>query len=850
MSDLKTSLLVNRQVPEFVREEYPLFITFLEAYYEFLETQQGTQKNDLTAKAKSLRDVSDVDASIDEFETNFFNNYAALIPKNVEVDKAFLIKNVLPLYLAKGNESAFKLLFRMLFNDEVDILLPKNNILRASDGKWTIDNILKLETDVRSLHVANGNTSPTASATGNTTFILAQQVDADDIEVYVNDVIQTEVTDFFIRKETRKLVFNTAPAANSVIKVVYNDFNIELLNNRQITGDTSGATAIVERAVPRIITDQLNFGLPFELFINNKTITGSFVNGEAVSTTIIDADENLINLEADTFSILTKINVIDGGSGYNIADPVVIVGGGADIGATAEVEDISTGYTNRIVVNYGGSGFKAASIVSSIGLPTLITGAVDAVNTAHYSANTYIITDDIIANYASINISDPDYGFPGPYTENSATRIVDALTPLEVTGLGPMTNVVVLFSNTSVNTTSLDSEGAIYQAGNNFFDIKSFRSVGRIDVLNSGTNYTVGDEVIFGANPSGTYGFGAAAAVRTINVSTGAVQSIAIEPPRISGTANILNNSAIITGTGTSFDTDLQVGDRIIISGQSRFVNAISSPTSANVNVAFTFTDGTIFSNNRFVGSYSKGIVGGVNYTQNNFPTVTISSNTGTSANIAITSLMGDGESLEAFSDTVAGQILSIKLTSGGIGYEYIPQVDLTNSGDGNATANAVVGSSYVTLPGRWTTSDSILSSAERKLQGANYYVEYSYVTSSLTEFSRYKEVLRQLLHPAGMINYADLNKEVTSNADNVITTTIKTTDVSGLISVTNGSVFVTGTNTKFNIANTNGVITIGSNVAVNGEIRTIDSIISNTNLSVSVAFTTNSSAQTLIVVT
>ena len=156
MSDLKTSLLVNRQVPEFVREEYPLFITFLEAYYEYLETKQGTQINDLTAKAKDLKYLSDVDLSIEDFESNFFNSYATLIPKDVEVDKAFLIKNVLPLYLAKGSESAFKLLFRMLFNDEVDIILPKNNVLRASDGKWTIDNVLRIETDIRSLYTANG----------------------------------------------------------------------------------------------------------------------------------------------------------------------------------------------------------------------------------------------------------------------------------------------------------------------------------------------------------------------------------------------------------------------------------------------------------------------------------------------------------------------------------------------------------------------------------------------------------------------------------------------------------------------------------------------------------------------
>ena len=61
MADYKTSLLVNRQVPEFIRDEHPLFISFLEAYYEFLENKQGTQKNDLTRVAKDLRDLSNVD---------------------------------------------------------------------------------------------------------------------------------------------------------------------------------------------------------------------------------------------------------------------------------------------------------------------------------------------------------------------------------------------------------------------------------------------------------------------------------------------------------------------------------------------------------------------------------------------------------------------------------------------------------------------------------------------------------------------------------------------------------------------------------------------------------------------
>lgn len=84
--DLKTSILVNRQVPEFVRDEYPTFVTFLEAYYQFLEgtANTGTTANTLVTTAKSLRDIRDVDSSLEEFETNFYNTYASLIPLDVQ----------------------------------------------------------------------------------------------------------------------------------------------------------------------------------------------------------------------------------------------------------------------------------------------------------------------------------------------------------------------------------------------------------------------------------------------------------------------------------------------------------------------------------------------------------------------------------------------------------------------------------------------------------------------------------------------------------------------------------------------------------------------------------------------
>ena len=851
MSDLKTSLLVNRQVPEFIREEYPLFITFLEAYYEYLETKQGTQKNDLTTKAKDLKYLSDVDLSIEDFESNFFNSYATLIPKDVEVDKAFLIKNILPLYLAKGSESAFKLLFRMLFNDEVDIILPKNNVLRASDGKWTIDNVLRIETDIRSLYTANGNTSVNAIASGNTTFLLAQEPTDGDVLVYVNGVLKTELTDYFFRKETKKLIFYTAPSANSEVKIVYSDFNIELLNNRKVTGITSGATALIEKATERIITDQLNLGFPFELFINDKTLLGTFQQGEIVEVDIVADDDTIITLESDTFSFVNRILVIDGGSSYNVGDVVIVTGGGASEDATAIVDDVVEGYIDSITITYGGAGFVSGGdiVVSNIASPFLLDLAIDGVDptgVANSTSNTYSVNSDVIADYANTLISAANYGFPSTViaSENVSTVITDALTSLEISSLGPITNVLVIFSNTNTSISpTLDGYGATYTLGNSTFSIKTFGSVGRIKINNGGTGYTVGDEILFGSNPTGTNGRGAAAAVKSV-LANGQITQIEIQPIRVAGTANISNNIAEIIGTGTNFGSDIRVGDRIIINNESRYINSISNTTHANVNVNFTTT-----STGRKIGRYGIYPAGGIGYTQDNFPTVTVSSISGVNANIEISSTMSNGELLTPFiGNTQPGQIVSIKVISGGSGYEFIPQVDLTGAGSGTATANAQIEAGYVTLPGRWRTSDSILSTSERKLQGRDYYVDYSYVTSSLTEFSKYKTILKQLMHPAGFVNYADLNelKLITSNTITISTTSTNT--ISGTVNVTASSIFVTGTNTKFNIANTNGIISIGSNVAVNGVIRTISSIISNTNLAVSSAFTSNATAQTLII--
>jgi len=834
MADQKTSLLINRQVPEFVREEHPNFIAFLEAYYEFLENKQGTKKNDLITKSKDLRYISDVDASIAEFENNFFNTYGNLIPRDVEVDKAFLIKHILPLYLAKGSDKSFQLLFRLLFNQEVEIVKPNQSILRASDGKWLIENAFRTEQGVYSVYTGNGST---------TTFKLAQVVTASDISVYVNGVLQT--SGFNIRRETRKLIFNVAPVDNATIEILYDNFDFDLLTNRKITGQVSGASALVERTAQKTVN-----AVPiFELYINTKTLLGTFENGETATLDIIDPDDNtLITIRVHGLSILRSIYIIDGGASYNVGDPVIITGGDATREAEAVVSEVFSGFINQIRVLAGGTGFKTGSNVYVIGTGSgSLTMAIDAVDDSGVNvANFFVVNTDRIADYGSIAINAANYGFNASVvTENVNSKIIDALSFTTVNDIGPITNVAILFANAAFAfVPTLDADSAPFQANGTTHHVLSSHSLGRVKINSGGLNYQIGDELIFTETQPMAIGIGAAAAVTSI-ATNGAITKVELQPSRISGTANTFGSSNVtIIGTNTIFQDELRVGDRIMINNESRYINAISSNTSLNVNVNFTYA-----TTGKKVGKYGDYPIGGQNYNQLYPPTVTVLSTTGTSANLSMIALMGDGENLFATADQDPGAITKIRIIDAGSGYAFPPQIDLSQSGDGTALANSAIEPSYVTFPGRWTTSDSILSTSERVIQGREYFVDYSYVLSSQVEFTKFKDLFKSLIHPAGFIDYAQYNINEVVLANNVSRGVITIANtIAGTVNV-NSSIYITGTNTRFNVVN-NKVITIGSKIAVNSEIRYINAIYSNGTMTVNSAFTITSNDETLVIVT
>ena len=63
----KTSLIVSHQLPDFVRSHHPKFITFMEKYYEFMESANSTSS--LAGPLYASRKLVDYrDADYTDFE--------------------------------------------------------------------------------------------------------------------------------------------------------------------------------------------------------------------------------------------------------------------------------------------------------------------------------------------------------------------------------------------------------------------------------------------------------------------------------------------------------------------------------------------------------------------------------------------------------------------------------------------------------------------------------------------------------------------------------------------------------------------------------------------------------------
>lgn len=126
MNKTPISVALERQIPEYIRGEYDLFVKFIKAYYEFLDQ---TQQRD-------LEDIRSINKTLDEFVIRFKKELSVLFPTNSLANERFILERIREFYQSRGSKESYQFLFKALFNKDSDIFYPSTQILRASDGKW------------------------------------------------------------------------------------------------------------------------------------------------------------------------------------------------------------------------------------------------------------------------------------------------------------------------------------------------------------------------------------------------------------------------------------------------------------------------------------------------------------------------------------------------------------------------------------------------------------------------------------------------------------------------------------------------------------------------------------------
>lgn len=131
------SKIFKQAVPKFILDEYPLFVEFIEAYYEWLDQN----KNPVEFLQNGQR-YFDIDTTLDEFVEHFKKTYLEGFPKNLqihqnaELNQRNLIKRIRDFYKIKGNQKSIELLFRIVSDSETIVEYPREYMFTLSSGNY------------------------------------------------------------------------------------------------------------------------------------------------------------------------------------------------------------------------------------------------------------------------------------------------------------------------------------------------------------------------------------------------------------------------------------------------------------------------------------------------------------------------------------------------------------------------------------------------------------------------------------------------------------------------------------------------------------------------------------------
>jgi hypothetical protein len=308
------SPFIQSQFPEFYRKEGKNFIAFVRAYYEWMESNGNTINY-----TRSLLDDFDIDTTATEFIKHFKATYFESLPNNIKTDKALLTKHILELYRSKGTPQAYHLLFRIIFNEDIDLYIPGDHLFTLSDAEWIVPQYIEVSDHVY-LQYLEGKRIYNSSASGIVETVATKVVSGKVINVV------------FISNLVGNFKFGE--------KIFCDDLYVSILDNTTLLSGYEYSLLSSD--------DQANYSLVF-----------------------VDSGAPII------IGSLSAVTVQNGGTDYSVGDLLSVSGSGR--GGIAKVTSIKkeNGKVKFTLVN-GGFGFSTNAVVTVTS--TSGAGATFAVN--------------------------------------------------------------------------------------------------------------------------------------------------------------------------------------------------------------------------------------------------------------------------------------------------------------------------------------------------------------------------------------------------------------------------------------------------------------------------------------
>lgn len=198
------SSLISRQLPDFVRSDHQTFQRFIEIYYEWLE---NSSEGNTVYHIMNSEKYRDIDETIDPFIAIFKEEFLPYFPEKTSLDITKILKQAREFYLQKGSEDSVKWLFRVLFDQEVELFYPKKQILKASDGKWKLPLAFRIQLTTETEDIdpnlleklkGEGSESTATCVIESANKTIDKNFGTEILEIYVSNVFKDFVNGEFL----------------------------------------------------------------------------------------------------------------------------------------------------------------------------------------------------------------------------------------------------------------------------------------------------------------------------------------------------------------------------------------------------------------------------------------------------------------------------------------------------------------------------------------------------------------------------------------------------------------------------------------------------------------------------